>query len=99
MPDGSWIDAEPIEGTFIVKIGNMMELWSGGRFKSTMHRVNLPPDVERYSIGYFAVPDFDTVISPLVPLSSNVDTGLPASIHAGEDFAGFIAICDGMATA
>jgi len=93
-PDRGWIEAAPVPGCFIVNIGNMMECWSGGRLKSTMHRVHPPRDQHRYSIGYFAVPDFNTVVAPLPDLSI---TGTPEDMaprHAGHDLAGFVANFD-----
>lgn len=99
LVDGSWSEVEPLEGAFIVNIGNMMEAWSGGRFKSTMHRVNPPPGVERYSIGFFAVPNYDTVIEPLGPVPADAQRRLAKPLHVGEDLARFVASCDAMAQA
>lgn len=95
-PDGTWIEVPPLEGCFVVNIGNMMAIWSGGRFKSTMHRVHPPLGVDRYSIGYFAVPDYDIIIEPLNP-GSIVDPSVCEPLHTGEDLARFVASCDAMA--
>lgn len=51
----------PRPGTFVVNLGNMMGVWSGGWLRSTMYRIN-PPGIERSSIGTLAVPSCDTVI-------------------------------------
>ncbi len=93
--DGGWMEAPPQPDCFIVNIGNMMECWSGGRLKSTMHRVHPPRDKERCSIGYFAVPDFNTVVEPLpgLPVTGAPDDMAPR--HAGCDLAEFVAIFDG----
>ena len=64
---GRWVDIAPMEGAFVVNVGNMMELWSGGRFVSTPHRVTSPVDAERHSFPYFAIPRHDVLIEPLVP--------------------------------
>ena len=96
MHDGSWAEVDPLEGAFIVNIGNMMEAWSGGRFKSTMHRVNPPPGVERYSIGFFAVPEYTTVVEPVAaPEQQNANKPFPP-LHVGEELAKFVASCDAM---
>lgn len=62
---GEWIDAPPIEGTYVVNIGDMMARWSNDRYKSTPHRVISPLGVDRYSMPFFAEPNPDTVISCL----------------------------------
>ena len=68
--DGSWIEAITAEGDYLVNVGDMMEIWSGGRFISTPHQVINPVGKDRLSFPYFAVPRHDCVISPLVqPLS------------------------------
>ena len=95
QPDGTWIEVPPIDGCFVVNIGNMMACWSGGRFKSTMHRVVPPPGVERYSIGYFAVPDYDVIVRPL-DTGRISDASFCKPIHTGEDLARFVASCDAM---
>lgn len=63
---GDWLSAEPLGDALIVNIGDMLELWSGGYFKSTPHKVVNLSGAERYSFPYFAVPRFDTVVKPLM---------------------------------
>ncbi|CAO3676576.1 unnamed protein product [Umbelopsis ramanniana] len=51
-----WISAPVIPGAVLVNIGDQMEYWTGGRFKSTKHRVVFLPEHaqhDRYSIAYF----------------------------------------------
>ena len=58
-----WVNADPIEGTFLVNIGDMFELWSGGYLKATPHRV-VNCGTERFSMPYFAAANYSAVIKP-----------------------------------
>ncbi|KAI9794602.1 MAG: hypothetical protein M1816_004489 [Peltula sp. TS41687] len=62
---GSWIDADPIPGTFVVNIGDMMERWTNGLWRSTMHRVIHRGGEWRFSVPFFYEPDFEARIKPL----------------------------------
>ena len=64
--DGKWISPVISENSFIANIGDMLELWSGGRLMSTPHRVINNSGKDRYSFPYFAVPRYDVTIKPLV---------------------------------
>ncbi|WP_231703951.1 isopenicillin N synthase family dioxygenase [Cochlodiniinecator piscidefendens] len=80
MPDQTWHQVECPEGGFIVNIGDMLELWSGGRFVSTPHRVVNKSGKERYSFPYFAVPRHDITVAPVV---SPIDGFSRPSVHCG----------------
>ena len=55
---GSWINADPIPGAFVVNIGDMMERWTNGLWRSTTHRVVHRGDEFRVSVPFFYEPDF-----------------------------------------
>jgi isopenicillin N synthase-like dioxygenase len=59
---GEWIDAKPIEGTFVVNIGDTMQRWTNDQFVSTVHRVINIGGKERYSIAMFYGPNYFTNI-------------------------------------
>jgi isopenicillin N synthase-like dioxygenase len=61
---GEWIDAPPMDGAFVVNIGDMLEIWSNGAFVSTTHRVRKVAE-ERYSFPLFFNVDYDVLVSPL----------------------------------
>lgn len=64
---GEWIRAPSIPGTFVINIGNIMQMWTGGRFASTPHRVINAGGRDRYSIPVFVYPDHEVRIGPLGP--------------------------------
>jgi isopenicillin N synthase-like dioxygenase len=61
---GDWIDVPPAEGTLAVNFGRLLDRWSGGRVKATLHRV-IAPGRERFSIPFFYEPRVDAEIAPL----------------------------------
>ncbi len=67
LPDGTWIEAPPIEDTFIVNLGDLIPRWSNGLYKSNPHRVRnrFSNGQARYSIPYFYGPSYFTQIDAL----------------------------------
>lgn len=62
--DGTWIRADPIENTFVVNVGDMMEVWTSGLYKATPHRVRSGLPEGRLSMPFFFDPAFECVIQP-----------------------------------
>lgn len=56
--DDGWIEVDPLPGAFIVNIGEMLEIASGGYLRATEHRVSLSAR-ERISVPYFFNPRLD----------------------------------------
>ncbi|MGJ8526483.1 Validamycin A dioxygenase [Halomonadaceae bacterium LMG 33818] len=70
--DHEWLDVPPLPGTFIINIGEILELATNGYLRATNHRVVTPPEgVVRYSIGYFLSPSLDGNV-PLLPLPEHL---------------------------
>jgi isopenicillin N synthase-like dioxygenase len=70
LKDGTWLPADPIPGAFVVNIGDMIERWTNGIWKSTMHRVIHRGDggengQGRISVPFFFEPNFDAMVKPL----------------------------------
>jgi isopenicillin N synthase-like dioxygenase len=59
-----WVNVPPIDGTYIINIGDMLELLSNGAFVATSHRV-LNIGKERFSFPMFCTLDYETVVAPL----------------------------------
>jgi isopenicillin N synthase-like dioxygenase len=74
-PDGRWVDAPPLAGSFVVNVGTMLHRWSNGRLLATPHRVINTSGAERYSVPFFYDPDVTTVIEPL---ACCIDANCPA---------------------
>lgn len=77
----NWIKAQPPDDALIVNIGDLLELWSGGYFVSTPHKVVNSSGAERYSFPYFAVPRFNTVVRPLREPQPDFQR---SSVHVGD---------------
>jgi isopenicillin N synthase-like dioxygenase len=66
-PQG-WVDVPPRAGTFVVNIGELLELVSDGYLRATMHRVVTPPaGIERISAAFFLGARLDATV-PLLQL-------------------------------
>ncbi len=62
-----WIDVPVEPEAYVVNIGDMLEAWTNGAFRSTPHRVlNLSP--ERFSMPYFVAANHDALIQPFESL-------------------------------
>ncbi len=59
---GIWVEAPPIENTFVCNIGDMLDYLTDGLYVSTPHRVKNKTQEERYSFPYFFDPNFDAPI-------------------------------------
>lgn len=65
-PGHGWVDVPPLPGAFIVNIGELLEVATGGYLRATEHRVNLDgPAAERISVPYFFNPRLDAQIPVL----------------------------------
>jgi isopenicillin N synthase-like dioxygenase len=78
---GEWIEAPPIPGTFVLNVGDMLELCTNGVFVATSHRVRAVQE-ERYSFPLFCNLDYETVVAPLpefvgdgTPMAEPMGTG------------------------
>lgn len=81
VEEGRWIDAVPQDGTFVVNIGELLELASNGYLRATVHRVETPPPgADRLSIAFFLGARLDAVV-PLyqLPESLALEARGPAS--------------------
>lgn len=81
-----WMPVPPNRDAYVVNIGDMLEKWTKGAYKSTLHRVINTGAKDRYSIPFF----FDGNLEcKLVPFDgSEVDSGaITVEDHMKERFA------------
>ncbi len=65
-PTGTWHQVTPIEGAYVINIGDLMQRWTNDRYLSTMHRVLSPTsDRARYSVAFFNDGALDMVIEAI----------------------------------
>lgn len=80
---GNWVEAPPVDNTFVCNIGDMLSYWTGGRLASTIHRVINKTDKARYSIPIFCDPASDALINP-ADFANNGQTDHSPAIQAGQ---------------
>ena len=83
--NGEWIDVPPRDDAVGVNSGDMLERWTNGRYRSTMHRV-VPGtgDRDRFSIAVFMDPDSDSMIEALPSCVSASNPASFAPVSAGQ---------------
>lgn len=56
--NGEWHFAPPVPDAVLINTGDLMERWTNGRFRSTVHRVRpITGNRDRYSMALFVDPD------------------------------------------
>ena len=73
---GDWIDADPVEDTFVINIGDMLQHWTGGIHKANLHRVKNTKNSDRQSYPFFFDPGWTenlVKIDPKLLRSSEID--------------------------
>ncbi len=62
---GEWTDAPADADLLICNLGDMLDRLTGGRFRSTPHRVRNHSRGDRYSLPFFLDPGWDAAVEPL----------------------------------
>ena len=84
-PLEQWIEVPPLEGSYVIDLGEMMEVRSDGTLLATPHRVVNKYGHERYSIPFFMTPDFDAPIVPQIQNPNKSSAPSFATSVSGED--------------
>ncbi|KAK8969074.1 putative 2-oxoglutarate/Fe(II)-dependent dioxygenase [Platanthera guangdongensis] len=64
MHYGKWVRVKPLPNSFLVNLGDHMEIVSNGRYKSVLHRAKVNNQNTRISIVTAIGPSLDTVVVP-----------------------------------
>jgi isopenicillin N synthase-like dioxygenase len=62
---GEWFDVPPIDGTFVVNIGDLFAIWTNDLYAPSLHRAKCMSHAARISVPFFVFPHGTTVIECL----------------------------------
>src|SRR5438105_2627413 len=69
-----WVAAPPLPGSFVCNIGDMLDRMTGGRYKSTPHRVGINSSGrDRLSFPFFFDRNFAARVKPVAGLAGGAD--------------------------
>ena len=63
--NNKWLSVPPIENSFIINLGDMLQRWTNDTYTSTLHRVINQTGNERWSTAVFYDPAYTTQVSVL----------------------------------
>ncbi|KAI0499107.1 hypothetical protein KFK09_020008 [Dendrobium nobile] len=64
MHNGKWLGVKPLPNSFLVNIGDHMEIVTNGRYKSVLHRAKVNNKSTRISVVTVLGPSLDAVVVP-----------------------------------
>ncbi len=90
-----WVDVAPVDGAFVIYVGDMMQVWSNDHYPAALHRVRPIGGRARYSIPFFFNPTYDTDYAPLPSLAGErpryraINWGMFRQLRTDGDFADY----------
>ncbi|OIW10166.1 hypothetical protein TanjilG_27917 [Lupinus angustifolius] len=82
--DGEWIRVRPISNSFIINVGDMIQVWSNDAYESVEHRVMVNSEKERFSIPFFLKPALYTDVKPLEELTDDNNPPIYRAVNWGK---------------
>ncbi|XP_047310963.1 protein SRG1-like [Impatiens glandulifera] len=86
MKNSKWISVKPLPGTFIVNIGDIMEIVSNGAYRSILHRARVNSSKERLSIATFHNPNLEKELGPAPSLITTESPALFKKVGVSDYF-------------
>ncbi|CAN6461409.1 unnamed protein product [Victoria cruziana] len=83
---GRWVNVKPFKGSFVVNIGDHLEIFSNGKYKSVLHRVVVNSSMSRISTASLHSLPFSSTVRPAPEL---VDEQHPR-MYKDTDFSTFL---------
>ncbi|MCL7030387.1 hypothetical protein MKW94_010067 [Papaver nudicaule] len=62
---GDWVRVNPIQGSFVINVGDIIQVWTNDKYESPEHRVMVNSKKDRFSIPFSLNPAHDVMIKPL----------------------------------
>ncbi|KAB2622109.1 protein SRG1-like [Pyrus ussuriensis x Pyrus communis] len=62
--EGEWVPVKPIPNAFVVNVGDVMEIWSNGKYRSIEHRAVTTESKSRISYASFILPHAEVEVEP-----------------------------------
>jgi isopenicillin N synthase-like dioxygenase len=89
----SWVDIPPIDGGYVINIGDLMARWTNDRWTSTLHRVVNPDagstvSTRRQSMPFFHNANYSTVVECLPSCLADGESAKYEPVLAGPHLAG-----------
>ncbi|KAL3628421.1 hypothetical protein CASFOL_027467 [Castilleja foliolosa] len=82
----NWVTVQPVPGSFVVNVGDHLEIFSNGRYKSVLHRVLVNSKNCRISLASLHSFPFTSIVRP----SEKLVTEANPKIYKDTDFASFL---------
>ena len=90
LPEGKWISAPSIPGTFVVNLGQLMARWTNDIYRATTHRVINRSNSDRYSIPFFFNPNHYAEVQCISKCQSKERPPRYPTVFAGEHIADLV---------